>query len=160
VLAVRNELPYLRNNLRDLIANGIEFAIIDNDSSDGTEALVRCDPFAKGLVAYRHFPYLGEYNWEGRLRAKEELALELDADWVIHLDADEIVHSYNAGERLDAAIKRIDADGYDVIDFDEFVFLPIEGDYNVDCVSYQQLRHYYFFRPREVLDGCWHDESI
>jgi len=150
VLAVRNELPYLRNNLRNLIANGIEFAIIDNDSSDGTETLARSDPFAKSLVAYRHFPYFGEYNWEGLLRAKEELIAELDADWVIHLDADEIMHSYNAGERLDDAIKRIDADRYDVIDFDEFVFLPIERSYDIDCVGYQQLRHYYFFRPNKL----------
>jgi len=150
VLAVRNERSHLANNLRDLIANGIEFAIIDNDSTDDTETLVRSDPFAKSLVAYRRFPYFGEYNWGGLLRAKEELAKELDADWVIHLDADEMMHSYNAGERLDDAIKRIDADGNDVIDFDEFVFLPIKRDYDISTVGYPQLRHYYFFRPSKL----------
>ena len=34
VLAIRNEEAYLANCLRDLISNGLDFVVIDNDSTE------------------------------------------------------------------------------------------------------------------------------
>jgi hypothetical protein len=42
----------------------------------------------------------------------------------------------------------LDRQGYDVINFDEFVFLPIDGDYIPDHEGPQPLTHYYFYEPR------------
>ena len=66
---------------------------------------------------------------------------------VIHLDADEIPHSYQEGETFSEAINRADMRGFNVIDFNEFVFLPIDYDYNPTHIGNQPMRFYYFFEP-------------
>lgn len=147
IMAVRNERPYLRNCLGHLIDNGIDFYIVDNESTDATLDLLREPHIAEHLVGYERFPFGGAFDWEGLLRAREQAASKVEADWVMFVSADEIMHSYRPGESLAAAIARVDTDGYDVIDFNEFVFLPVETDYVVDCSGWQPLRHYYFFEP-------------
>src|SRR5262245_12900327 len=147
ILAVRNERPYLGNCLRHLIDNGLDYVVVDNDSSDGTVELLRQEPFARHLAGYRHVPYAGFFDWTGLLRAREAAVHTVDADWVLFVSADEIMHSYLPGETLAAAIARVDADGHDVIDFNEFVFLPIDTDYVVDAPGPQPLRYHYFFEP-------------
>lgn len=147
IMVVRNERPYLRNCLRHLIDNGIDFYIVDNESTDTTVDLLREPHIAEHLVGYERFAFGGAFDWEGLLRAREEAAKKVAADWVVFVSADEIMHSYRPGEPLAAAIGRVDHDGYDVIDFNEFVFLPVDTDYVVDCSGWQPLRLYYFFEP-------------
>ena len=147
VLAVRNERPYLANNLRHLIENGIDYCIIDNESSDGTRELLARPPFARHLVDLRTHPFDGTFDWTGLMRAREVAARNADADWILFVSADEIMHSYRPQESLVDAIGRVDRGGWDVINFNEFVFLPVELDYIVDCEGPQPLLHYYFFEP-------------
>ena len=146
IIGCRNEEPYLENCLRHLLANGISFAIIDHESTDGTAELLKSPELRKGLVAYEVLPFAGVFELRAQLDAKEELAERLAADWVIHHDADEVMHSYCQGETLHDAIKRLAAKGANVINFDEFVFLPIEHIYLPETGP-QRLVYYYFFEP-------------
>ena len=145
ILGVRNERPYLGNCLDHLIDNGVDFAVVDNDSSDGTVDLLAESRIAPHLVAYERLPFAGSFALEKLLEAKQRLAGSIDADWVIHLDADEIMHSRKPGEPLSSAIERIASEGFTVVDFEEFVFLPVADAYEVDRGSMQPLRHYYHF---------------
>jgi hypothetical protein len=138
---------YLANCLRHLLDNGISFAVIDNGSEDGTTEILRRPDLRRGLVAFEKLPFNGTFALELILQAKEKLALRVDAEWIIHLDADEIMHSRRAGESLHDAIARLAAEGANVINFDEFVFLPIDEDYVPDIAGPQLMRHYYFFEP-------------
>lgn len=147
ILAVRNERPFLGNGLRHLIANGLDYFVIDNDSNDGTADLLREPPFAEHLVGSRRVPFTGAFDWKGLMEAREAAARSVDADWVVFVSADEIMHSYRPRETLAEAIRRIDAAGFDVIDFNEFVFLPVDTDYVVDHEGVQPLCHYYFHEP-------------
>lgn len=147
ILAIRDERPYLANCLHHLVENGIAFAVIDNGSSDRPTDILREPRFASSLVAYQQLPFKGVFDLTEQLLAKQRLSETLDLDWVIHLDADEIMHSYRDSESLREAVERLDTQGWEVINFDEFVFLPVEHDYVINCDGTQPLRHYYFFEP-------------
>lgn len=125
LLGVRNEAPYMERCLRHLVGQGIEVLVIDNDSTDQTAAVAR-QWLGRGVIGVERFPYPGFYDWRGLLKCKAELAATLDADWFIHHDADEIRQSRRPGETLVQALKRLDSEGYSAVDFDEFVFLPLD----------------------------------
>jgi glycosyltransferase involved in cell wall biosynthesis len=149
VLAVRNERPYLGNCLSHLIENGIDFAVVDNGSDDGSSDLLHESKYKPHLAGYRHLPFTGIFAWEQLLIAQQELISKIDADWILLVAPDEIMQSNSPGETLANAIVRFDAQGYDVINFDEFVFLPIDIHYVPDHFAMQPMRHYYFFAPNE-----------
>ena len=62
-------------------------------------------------------------------------------------DADEIMHSTRSGESLADAIDRVGKSGADVLNFDEFVMLPLRENYVRDLRGPQPIRDYYFFEP-------------
>ena len=168
IMAVRNERPYLVNCLNHLIAEGVDYFIIDNESDDGSAEILHDSQFASHLAGYRTHPYRGAFDLEGILAVIEAAIPEIDADWVLHQAPDEILHSYRAGERMIDAIGRIDAAGHDVIDFNEFVFLPIDHEYVVDHPGAQPLRWYYLHQPapsrqmrlrRRALQLSWLDSG-
>ncbi len=151
ILAIHNERPYLSNCLSHLVANGMDFAVVDNDSTDGSTELVHDRKFAHHLAGYRRVPFSGTFNWDEILRAQEQLLRTIDADWHLLLAPDEVMHSYVPTESLASAIARLDQQGYDVINFNEFVFLPVDGDYVPDINGMQPLKYYYFHEPRKLF---------
>jgi glycosyltransferase involved in cell wall biosynthesis len=160
VLAIRNEEAYLANCLRHLVQNEVNFAIIDNGSSDSTPEIYRRAEFAASLVDVREQPYCGSYSWADLLRRKMTIAEAVDADWIVNLDADEIMHSYRDGESLREALCRLDSEGWNVVNFDEFVFLPVEASYVSDVLEHQPIAHYYFFQPNSPrLMRAWRKAS-
>lgn len=146
IVAFRNEEARLGNCLLHLVRNGVRIAAIDNASTDTSASILRHPEIERQVIAYETIPYKGYYPWESILARKMKLAKSIAADWVIHVDADEIMHSYR-DETLSAAIQRIAETRCTAINFDEFVFLPIEHEYQSDCRSMQPLLHYYFFEP-------------
>ena len=80
-------------------------------------------------------------------------------DRVVHLDADEVMHSDCEGETLNAALARLDAGGWNAANFDEFVFLPIEHDYVQEAPGDQPIAHYYFFRSPGAAPDAGLEES-
>lgn len=147
LLAVRNEEFYLANCLRHLIRNGVDFVIIDNGSSDTTAEIYGRRDFVKGLVDVVKLPFTGVFSLSRQLERKMEAMATVDTDWIIHLDADEVMHSSLEGESLNESLSRIDAAGWNAANFEEFVFLPIEHDYVPDAPGEQPILHYYYFRP-------------
>jgi glycosyltransferase involved in cell wall biosynthesis len=133
VLAIRNEQAYLANCLKQLTSDDIKFAIVDNGSTDATAAILHEDRFAPWLADYRYLPFEGVLDRERLLMEQHELTRVLDADWIVHLDADEIIHPYGEGESLRTGISKLNAEGWDAINCDEFVFLPVDYHYEPDC---------------------------
>ena len=160
IIGCRNEEPYLANCLRHLLDNDISFAVIDSESTDGTSAILSRPDLKRGLAAYQTIPFDGTFRMQPILRAKEVMAQQLEADWIIHLDADEIMHSSRDGENLHDAIARLSAEGANVVNFDEFVFLPVDHDYCADIAGHQQIRNYYFFEPHpQRLMRAWRKDA-
>ncbi len=146
VICVRDDGAYLESCLRHLLENGVDFAILDNGMDDAARALLEKPPFRDGLLAVEPLPYDGAFVLDDQLRAKERLFERLDADWLIHLDVDEAMHAYVEGEPLVDSLARIDAAGFNAVNFDEFVFLPVDQPYRPGTAC-QPLCAYYHFRP-------------
>ena len=147
ILAVRNEAAYIQNCLAHLVENGFNFIVIDNESDDRTRESVCSDRFADNLLELISHPFPGHFDWDGLMRQREAAAARVPSDWVLFVSADEIMHSYRPNETLSEAIDRIAASGADVIDFNEFVFLPVDEPYQSAIDGFQPMKHYYFFEP-------------
>ncbi len=123
VLAVRNEQRFIAACLENLRQQGIETYLCDNDSSDRTLEIAE-RYWGRGLVGMERIPYDGVYRWERILERKERIFQVLDADWVMHADADEIYLPPRWCRTLVDALSDADARGYDTVDFSEFTFVP------------------------------------
>jgi glycosyltransferase involved in cell wall biosynthesis len=147
IIAARNEALYIGRCCEHLASQGIHFAVIDNDSTDDTRAIAESFR-GHGLVCVVAHPYPGFYDWTGLLKHKEELARKLESDWFLHLDADEIPEPPLRHESLTAWLAAADAEGFNAVNFDEFVFVPSTTEERHEGGDYvQSMSRYFFFEP-------------
>ena len=142
VITVRNGIDYVKQCITHLIKNKIEVAIIDESSTDGSYEV--CETFlGSGLCELQRVDYPGFFSLERQLQVKQELIDNLQTDWVIHHDIDECLDppSTEFASLYESMLKE-DKEGYSVINFNEFVFLPYE-----EYSSFYNSPYYYFFEP-------------
>ena len=124
-----NEADIIEPVVRYLAGQGIAVHLFDNWSHDGSwEICARCQ--AEGLVAsLRRFPEApsAEYDWSRQLQNTSRYGAELNADWILHYDADELRSAPWPDVPLVDAISFIDSLGYSAIDFTILNFLFIDG---------------------------------
>ena len=79
--------------------------------------------------------------------AKERIARAYQHDWVLHVNADEWLCPTGASTSLLDGIAQAEAAGYNCINFNEFVFVPLRGqDFATEDYA-ALLTTYYFFQP-------------
>lgn len=150
LMTVRNEELYLRRCLQHLHEQGVETCVIDNGSTDATYKIAE-QFLDRGVCRLEKLPYHGVFELETILKNEERLSREINADWFIHYDADEIREAPEPYGTLHEGITDVDRQGYNAINFDEFVFLPHREDRSYEDTDYvQSMRHYYFFEPYEL----------
>lgn len=123
IMIVRNEEAYLSRCLAYLKSQGLRAAVIDNGSTDSTPSILASHQ-PDTVVHVEHVPFNGMFEWEALLKHAHAMQAKVDADWVHLNSADEMCSGTRPGERLLDAIKRVDAEGYDAINYEEFVFPP------------------------------------
>lgn len=149
LLAVYNERRFIEPCLKHLHEQGIDAYLIDNCSTDNTVDLAE-RWLGKGVIGIESFPRAdGDvYNWRSLLIRKEELAREIDADWFIHHDPDELRHSPSRGQTLSQSLEAADREGFNAVNFFEFTFTPTREEPDHDHADFQRtLRTYYPFEP-------------
>lgn len=121
-----NEVDIIRKTVLGLISLGMEVHIIDNWSTDGTwEKLQKY--FGKSEnVRLERFPEskVSQYQWQRILRRVSAIAAESSHDWVLHVDADEILESPVPGMSVLEIIQMADSGGFNIIDFTLINFRP------------------------------------
>lgn len=149
ILAAYNEDRFIGACLENLITvQGLEVYLIDNASTDRTAAIAE-KYIHRGLIGIETFPRDGIYAWQPLLARKEELAAQLDADWFLHVDADEIRLPPKSTTTLAKALSEVDAQGYNAVNFLEFTFIPTKETPDHDHLDFQQtMRWYYPFLPK------------
>ncbi len=155
IICVRNEEKHIRRAITDFISQNIDVVVIDNGSTDSTVNI--CSEFLnKGLLFIKDMPWEGAFNLSQQLQIKNEIMNSLHHDWVIHADADEWIHSNVEGESLLDGITRIEKNGFDVINLEEFVFLPAQDKkHNLNNIKEEFLDYYYFSPSKHRLMRIW-----
>ena len=164
-ICVYNENDVLPWTVRHLTRQGCRVHIIDNWSTDGSYELAFgwCSgflPYAeKRLVTAELWPMvtaelwpkegpLPIYNWSGLLNHVAKLAAASDARWIIHHDADEIRRTPWPGVTLAEGFKRVEAEGYNCVDHQLYLFPPVDNGYCSD----RDLEHYFTRYTLNALD--------
>jgi hypothetical protein len=148
-----------------LIADGIDVYFLDNRSTDATVSVVR-QLEGQGVVGIETFPPevaaagTNHFPWERILERKEELARSLQADWFVHQDADEFRESPWSGQTLLDGIRRVDAAGYNAIDFEVLNFRPTTADPTDATSVRERLQFYERAEPFDRIQvNCWKKTS-
>lgn len=143
ILATYNEERFIAGCLEHLFEQGVKVYMIDNCSTDRTVEIAG-QYQSRGLIGMETLPREGSFALEQQLKRKEELAATLDADWFMHVDADEIRLPPNPYETLAEAIAEVDSLGYNAVNFLEFTFVPTREEPDHDHPRFQQTMHWYY----------------
>lgn len=147
MLATYNEERFIAGCLEHLAGQGVEVYLIDNCSTDRTVEIAKSYE-GNGLIGIETLPREETFDLRTQLKRKEELAATFEADWIMHVDADEVHLSPHAGQTLAEAFAEVGEAGYNVVDFQEFTFVPTRESPDHDHSEYQRtMRWYYPFTP-------------
>jgi len=147
ILSTFNEERFIADCLENLIRQNIEVYLIDNDSTDQTVAIARRFS-GRGLVGLESLPRNEIFSWSSILRRKEQLAATLEADWFMHVDADEVYPSPRSGITLAETFAEVEAQGYNAVNFMEFTFIPTQERPDHDHPGFlETMQWYYPFMP-------------
>jgi hypothetical protein len=163
IIHVFNEEDIVEETVRHLVSEGIEVHAFDNWSTDRSWDLLNRLADARLLKSLSRFPErpTSEFLWREQLEHTARYARTIDADWVLHHDADEIRCSPWPGVSLREAISRVDALGYSAIDFTVIDFRFVEGCEAIRSGFQRGLRYFEFGkRPGHFLQvKCWRNSS-
>jgi glycosyltransferase involved in cell wall biosynthesis len=149
LVATYNEERFIGSCLEHLIEQGVQVYLIDNSSSDRTVEIAE-RYLGRGLIDIETFPRAGGvYKWRSILERKEQLATTLEADWFMHVDADEIRLPPRSARTLARTFAEVGAQGYNAVNFLEFTFVPTrEAPDHDHPYFWRTMRWYYPFLPR------------
>ena len=143
LLATYNEARFISSCLEHLCRQDVEVYLIDNDSTDQTVEIAR-RYLNRGLIGIEILPRAGVFNLRRQLERKEQLCAALDADWFMHVDADEIHVPPDSGRTLAQAFAEVEARGYNAVNFFEFTFLPTQEAPDHDHPDFLRTMRWYY----------------
>ena len=147
LLAVHDEERFVGGCIGHLAAQGVETYLVDDGSTDRTVEIAESFR-GRGLAGIESLPRGDGYAWLRLLARKQELAATLDADWFVHVDADEIRLPPHSGVSLADALAEADRQGYNAVNFLEHTFVPTREQPDHDHPHYERtMRAYYPYLP-------------
>jgi glycosyltransferase involved in cell wall biosynthesis len=147
ILATFNEARFIAGCIEHLRAQGVDTYVIDNESTDDTVAIAE-RYLGAGVIGIETLPRTGASDLEPRLARKEELALSLDADWLMHVDADEFHVAARPRRTLAQAFAEAEQAGFNAVNFIEYTFVPTAEQPDHDHPEFAKtMRSYYPFVP-------------
>lgn len=125
IMSSFNEADIIEESINKLINQGVDVYLIDNGSTDSSIEKAK-KYLNKGLIEINSSIFYENgkevYDWTKLLGLKQDIAKNLDYDWFIHVDADEIRYSPWRKYNLSEGISIADGMGYNLINFKLFNF--------------------------------------
>jgi len=141
MLPVHNEEDIIEEAIQHLLSQGLELVVLDNGSTDKTFQI--CEKFLdKGVLKLEQFKST-TFQYITIVRMLYDMAIFENPDWVIRSDTDQLLES-GMNMTLKDAISQADAEGYNIIQFDEFNFYMTEED-NESAKSIKEKLLYYSY---------------
>lgn len=159
IMAAYNEQDIIVPSIRRLIDHGVEVYLIDNWSTDATFDFAKQFQ-GQGLIGVERFPKDGpspHFHLRGLLTRVEELAREIEADWFIHHDVDEVRLSPWSGVSLRNGLYMVDREGFNCIDHTLIEFHPVDNNFvaGSDFESYFKLFEFSRHRSHFIQIKAW-----
>jgi len=155
LISAYNEEDIIVPCLQYLIKQGLEVYLIDNWSTDATVELAS-DLLGKGLLAIEKFPQNGPpscYVWKDILSRIEQLTKEIETDWFLFQDVDEIRVSPWPGLSLKDAVLKVDREGFNSIDHTVVTFYPVDNDFAAGADFETYFKYFEFSdRPGQFVE--------
>ena len=151
LLATYDEERFVGGCIEHLAAHGVETYLIDNESTDCDGRDRRALPSGAGSSGSSRSRATARTRGSGSSPARRELAATLDADWFLHVDADEIRLPPRTGVTLADALAEVDREGYNAVNFLELTFVPTREHPDHDHPRYQETMRWYYPFLRERL---------
>ena len=159
VIAAKNEFYYLKILLPILQSQNIDVVIIDNGSTDESWDLYKKHE-GSPIISVENLKPSKTFSLSKQLEKKNDIYLKLDHDWLVHHDADEILEHYKPGLTLRDAVQEADSSNYNVLNFEEFTFLPEKGtDYKNRNYHKELLQYYFMARHKNFYNRAWKNAS-
>jgi glycosyltransferase involved in cell wall biosynthesis len=147
LVATYNEQRFIASLIEHLFQQGVEVYLMDNCSTDDTVAIAS-QYLHKGLVGVETLPRQGCFSLTDQLMRKEQLAASLDADWLMHIDADERHYAPSKYKSLANAFAEAENQGFNAVNFMEYTFVPTREQPFHDHPRFADtMRCYYPFAP-------------
>lgn len=158
-----NEVDILTEVIPHLQRQGVEIHYFDNWSSDGSWEAMNTY-LSQGLIVHcQRYPEVpsDQYEWHEQLKKTAEYATQLDADWVMHHDADEIRVSPWPNLSMRDAIAHIDSLGFNAIDFTVIDFRFTQQTEETVSQFESNLTHFEFGRRPGHFSQikCWKNNT-
>ena len=148
IMQVYNEGDVIFHVIRDFVEQGIQVYFIDHHSTDNTLEEAR-KWLGKGVIKIETFPDdsgfdipKDVFSLRYMLRRKEMIAKEMGPGWYIHTEADEFRESPWFNMNLREGIERVDAEGFNAINFKIYDFKPTDNTFPAGGDVREYLTHY------------------
>ncbi len=149
-VSVFNEEDIIEEWITYHLSQGLEIIVLDGGSTDSTFDI--CKKFSEKKQIKLFQIKENSWNLAQDLINKYDLALRECPDWFIHMDVDEFFESGINGLTLRDSIKKVDNDGFNLIQFDRFEFFITDKDDNSNSVMNRQK--YYSFET-DFIFRAW-----
>lgn len=144
LMSAYNEGDIIETTLQHLIRNGVDIYLIDNWSTDDTAEIAR-RYLGQGVIEVEFYPRdaaLPYFDLRGLMARVEALAAELEADWLINYDVDELREPPWPDMSIRDALYHIAQRGFNCVDHTVIDFRPVDNGFvpGEDFGGY--FRHY------------------
>lgn len=147
-VTVFNEQDVLESVLDDLAAEGVQSYVLDNWSTDDSWDITR-ERLGDAVVGAERWPPDGpveHFDLKASLTRIEDVSRELESDWFLKHDADEIRRAPWPDVTLAQGLWMAQSAGYNVVDFTVMNYQPVDNGFGREHPLWDYFDHFEFGR--------------